>query len=67
MKKWLFVAVFFFLIFSFHSKAQALEFSLSGGSEIYSNGLGYGFMAGLHTPLKDLSPTLQNNFWGICI
>ena len=64
MKKLLFVAVLFSLIFSFSFKAQALEFSLSGGSEIYSNGLDYGFMGGLHTPLKDLSPTLQNNFWG---
>ncbi len=61
MKKLVLGVFFLSLIFSLGLKAKALEVSFNGGAEIYSDSIGFGGMVGVHSPLKEFAPSLQES------
>ncbi len=61
MKKLVFLFFLLAFTFSLTLQALALEISLNGGTEIYSDSIGFGGTVGVHSSLKEFVPSLQES------
>lgn len=61
MKKLIFLFFLLSFIFPLTLESSALEISLNGGAEVYSDSIGFGGMVGVHSSLKGFATSLQES------